>query len=81
MKEHAAQRIVNAILAELSGRGGFDLIGSLQSEDPETYLDLYKSCVKVTLKASRSARDATILGDEDSVQGDLYFPANYDSED
>ena len=81
MKTHRAQRIVNEVLRDLDDRRGFHLISELQSSDPEVYRELYSSCVNRVKKAWSESRKAAIEGNEDSVQEDYYYPADYEAAD
>jgi len=49
MTPQEAQRIVNAVLDELSGRGGFDIIEQVM-DDTKTYQEMYTSLVSVVIE-------------------------------
>lgn len=48
-----AKRIVNAVLANLEGRSGFDIINLIMDAD-EVYREMYDSLVKDTMDAAGS---------------------------
>lgn len=58
LKHNAAKRIVNALLANLEGRGGFDII-NLIMDDEETYKEMYYSLLEDTVEAADSNVDCT----------------------
>ena len=49
MDKKAAQRIVNALLTELEGRGGFDILNIIH-DDTGVYNEMYEACVSEVLK-------------------------------
>ena len=56
MNKKQAERIVNALLAELEGRGGMDILNIIH-DDTETYSEMYESLVTRTLDAFTSPED------------------------
>ena len=56
MDKKAAQRIVNALLTELEGRGGFDILNIIH-DDTEVYNEMYAACVDQVREASSSRSD------------------------
>jgi len=53
MTEDQAQNIVNALLSELEGRGGFDIINQVQ-DDKEVYVEMYASLTERVQEAFAS---------------------------
>lgn len=41
-----SEAVVHAVLDELSGRGGFDMIDMLKHDDKEVYDEMLASCVQ-----------------------------------
>jgi hypothetical protein len=56
MSKDQAKRIVNALLSNLEGRSGFDIINSIM-DDTEVYNEMYASLVEDTVLASASSDD------------------------
>lgn len=55
MTTDQAQNIVNALLSDLEGRGGFDVINEVRG-DPETYEELYATLTEEVKQAFVSDR-------------------------
>lgn len=64
MNIRKARHIVNAVLNELEGRGGFDIINVIMA-DKEVYEDMYDTLVTRTLEA---------YTEEGDPKEDRYFP-------
>lgn len=56
MNVDRARRIVNAVLDELEGRGGFDVINQVM-DDVEVYREMYAALVGVVQAADASDAD------------------------
>lgn len=51
------QNIVNAVLENLDGRRGFELISTLYTENPEVYDEMYESLTKSAYDAIECGKD------------------------
>ncbi len=56
MTKKTAQLIVNALLTELEGRGGFDILNIIHC-DTEVYNEMYAACIAQVREASSSPSD------------------------
>ena len=63
MNEERVARIVNAVLAELAGRGGFDILHVISSDDPDVWQDLHAGCVQSVhaVKLDRPDPNASLI--------------------
>jgi hypothetical protein len=56
MTKDQAKRIINALLGNLEGRNGFDIINVIR-DDPQVYNEMYASLVEDTIQAAESSDD------------------------
>lgn len=58
IEEEQAERIVNAVLCELEGRGGMDILNIIH-DDTETYNEMYETLKDRVIDAFKSDDDPT----------------------